>query len=45
MKEGQFRIFCRPAIINLGYQIIDKKMKKKNGKKEAYRYVVFNKEV
>lgn len=45
MKEGQFRIFCRPAIINLGYQIIDKKMKKKNGKKEAYRYVVFGKEV
>lgn len=45
MKEGQFRIFCRPAIINLGYQIIDKKMKKKNGKKEAYRYVVFSKEV
>ena len=45
MKVGQFRIFCRPAIISLGYQIIDKKMKKKNGKKESYRYVVFGEEV
>ena len=45
MKEGQFRIFCSKAITNLDYQIEDKKMKKKNGKKESYRYVIFGKEV
>lgn len=45
MDEWYFNRYCNSAITNLGYTVKDKKMKKKNGKKEAYRYVVFGEEV
>lgn len=45
MKLGYFNKYCSPAIKNLGYKIENKRMKKKNGKSESYRYVVFGKEV
>lgn len=45
MTDGQLKKFCSPAIINLGYKIENKKMKKENGKYEPYRYVVFGERV
>ena len=41
MSKPQFNRNCSPAIQELGYKIIDKKLKKTN-KYEAYRYVLFS---